>query len=209
VKRLLRGISLVLVAVAACAPQDVVVATLSSDASTDDSALQDEPPAGDGTCMTNADCPDTSFCAKTTCRDATGSCQRRLVECGGLDMRACGCDGVTYWNDCLRQQYGVASSIPGECQVHAAMCDATGPSSCPVANASCEHLITPGVTCGDTTMGACWVVPLDPSTCTGPDGGPPTLWMPCEGAPICVDTCSAVQSGQQYHPTGPDDCPGG
>jgi hypothetical protein len=197
------------IAPSACAPQDVVVATVASDAATDDAAMQDEPPPGDGTCATNADCGETSFCAKSACKDATGSCQLRPVECNGDDQRYCGCDGVTYWNECLRQQYGVAASTMGECRVGAAMCQPEGPSSCPVIGASCERLLTQGEMCGGNVPGVCWVVPLVPTTCTGPGGGPPSLWMACAGPPMCVDTCTAIQSGEPYHPTSPTACPGG
>ncbi len=196
-------------ALSGCAPEDIVVGTLIPDAATDDAPTQDEPPPGNGGCATNDDCGETSFCAKSSCGAPTGSCQLRPVECDGMDMNFCGCDGVTYWNDCLRQQSGVPFSTMGECRVGAAMCTPAGPSSCPVVGASCERLLTPGGSCGEDVQGACWVVPFPPTPCSGPGGGPPSLWAPCDGPPMCTDTCSAIRSGMPYHPVDPAHCPGG
>jgi hypothetical protein len=196
-------------ALTGCATEDVVVATFAPDGGASDGA-GDEPPPGNGACASNADCGGTSFCAKSSCGDATGSCQLRPVECDGVDMRSCGCDGVTYWNDCLRQQFGVAASTEGECRIGAALCSPEGPSSCPVPGAWCERLLGQGETCGsDVPPGPCWVVPIDPTTCTGPGGNPPTLWSACGSGPTCVNACAAVQSGVPYHQENPADCTGG
>jgi hypothetical protein len=194
-----------------CTPEDVVVGTLAADAAPDDAPMQDEPPPGNGSCTTNDDCGETWFCEKSRCGDAVGSCVARPIECDGMDDWHCGCDGVTYWNDCLRKQYGIASSTPDQCSVGAAMCSPQGPS-CPVAGASCERLIPPEGVCDPNVPGVCWVVPSLPTMCSGPSGGPPILWAPCDGSggpPMCADTCAAIRSGMPYqHPSDPDECQG-
>jgi hypothetical protein len=52
-------------------------------------------------------------------REAIGVCTERPVDCTGANDKQseCGCDGVTYVNDCLRRQAGVSLAHTSACEV--------------------------------------------------------------------------------------------
>ncbi len=153
------------------------------------------------TCTTVADCPTNFMCAKIDCSQQMGFCQPRPVICPDLSpVPVCGCDGVTYWNDCIRQQNGVAASTLNQCTINAATC--TTSADCKVPGASCARLNPVGgmESCAAPGLGACWVVPSDCATTPAAE-----MWVPCQGMnpaptqrPSCVGTCDAIQSEQQH-----------
>jgi hypothetical protein len=180
------GASLAL-AGAACNGGDVVLATI---------PVSDEAgPSGPIRCNGLGDCPSDAYCAKAACGDVTGTCQLLPAECGQPEQHAavCGCDGITYFDDCLRQAGGVAASTPGPCwQGVATICGGAAHTACP-AGAYCAQLGGPGPgPCGPEDDGTCWVLPL---SCPPPGND---QWTPCQGGP-CVDTCNAIRSGGSYH----------
>jgi Kazal-type serine protease inhibitor domain len=159
-----------------CAPVDVVIAELPEvDAGASDGDC------ADGNCH-NDNCP------MPDCR-VPGACQPRPDTCDTDIEPVCGCDGITYWNDCLRLQNGVPTSTWDVCHGAAITCDTDddcGPG------ASCARLFSYGDRC-EHRRGTCWVLP---SSCPpfDPDG-----WVPC-GHPYdnCVDTCRAIRSGDPH-----------
>jgi hypothetical protein len=96
-----------------------------------------------------------------------GVCTTILTGCGYLRDPSCGCDGVTYANECERMAFEVWLDHRGEC---GAQCgDATSPP-CPTGS-FCEW---PTSSCGDWGPAECIIVPL----------GCPDLWDPvcgCDG----------------------------
>ena len=168
--------ALLLLALAGCGPVDVVIATVP------DGGLHLPPMSP---CTVNGDCPPDSFCEKPNCAALTGECHRRPLLCSPDAAPVCGCNGVTYWNDCLRSAGGVAASTPGECSTSVAC---GGPLDCPDPQASCAHLVVSGSSCPPNVPGACWVVP--PSC----PAGAPVAWRPCGGG-ACADLCGAIRSG--------------
>lgn len=156
--------------------------------------------AGPGAiCSTGADCPIGWACSKSDCMSPSGVCEPRPILCDLKPLPVCGCDHVTYWNDCVRRQNGVTASTAGQCSVGALACNTA--QDCGVPGASCAHVLPSPLPCGPLGPGTCWVPPID---CTG---SPPTpLWVPCLGsnppfgAQQCVDTCTAIRSGQPYIP---------
>lgn len=183
-----RRVLLLLSAVAsgiACSTQDIVVATLEDDGG----------PRGDGTCLSNADCKDGEFCEKPAgcAANARGGCQRPPIYCDDTYNPSCGCDGVTYWNDCWRQQNGISVDfLMGECIVAAATCTDPMGADCPVQYASCAKLLI-NERCDQNVPGTCWFLPYD---C--PDAGPSATWTDCTPPGACDDTCNAIRSGTPH-----------
>jgi hypothetical protein len=219
------GAALVLVLSApSCGQQDVVVASPAdpfdsgsdreasgapdSDASPED-AVTDRVNTGDDTrvpeeeggpwCSNDEDCPG-AFCAKGSCDAPHGRCQVPRPACDDGYAPVCGCDGVTYWNDCLRQKNSVSARTMGPCSARFVVCEAdAGNSPCP-AQASCARLET-GFSgpCDPNSPGVCWVLP---ETCPEDAGTP--QWNRCTGgagAPSCTDQCTAIRSGAPYEPS--------
>jgi hypothetical protein len=155
--------------------------------------------AADIVCHGGPDCPMNWLCNKQSCQDMMGVCEPRPVCLESTPLPVCGCNHVTYWNDCLRQQDGVPASSPGECGAGTHPCYMNG--DCP-PGASCSHLLPPMTACGGPpTPGTCWVTPGD---CSGT--GDTRSWAPCAppggagGSGPCVSTCKAVQSGHPHLP---------
>ena len=148
-------------------------------------------------CASLLDCPQTWTCSKSSCSTPGGVCEPRPVLCPGDATPVCGCDHITYWNDCVRRQNGVAASTPGECAAGAASCATT--VDCRAFGATCSHVQATGPSCALPGLGTCWVTPLD---CTLTPQSP--RWVLCQSLPIgsvpvlCVDSCTAIRSGLPY-----------
>jgi hypothetical protein len=171
--------------VAACASEDIPLATL---------------PAEDGgstpapaRCVENADCAPGLFCNKVSCDAPVGRCEAPPVICGAEGPPVCGCDGVTYWNDCLRRASAVRGSIAGECAPGASPCGGLAMRGCP-EGAFCGRLLPPMAMCAREAPGNCWVLP---SQCPPP--GPGDRWLGCGPPPVpCLDTCTAIRTGMPH-----------
>jgi hypothetical protein len=196
-----------LVAIGACTVKPVTLATLEDDAGTDAAAdafpLDAGPP-----CVQPSDCPQNFYCAKAHCKSPIGVCMPEPMEISLVEQPVCGCDGLTYFNDSVRQEYGMWSTIPGPggapgpCGFGAASCEE--PGECPKPYAYCDLLIrNPTATCPPPDApppshpGTCWVLPpiCSDAGASGTDG-----WNPCNAGPNppCVDTCSAIASEKVY-----------
>jgi hypothetical protein len=179
-----------------CTPTDVVVADLSE--------LQND--GGEvigGSCINNTDCSADSYCKLDNCAALSGTCTARPTICDDSPATVCGCDGVNYWNDCLRAFSGTSAvMVDGECP-HPVGCGGHEKRACPVSNAFCAHLVHDANQCanpsGPMDLGFCWVLPptcpVDigqqwASCALGPDGGPPD----------CVATCDAIRSEAPHQP---------
>lgn len=99
-------------------------------------------------CADDSECVDGQFCAGETSCSLPGSCLPKPDECDPSDtQRVCGCDGVSYDNECSAFQAGTRVSALGDCQCtdeaecaqdeycNAITCD--GPGVC-VARTDCE-----------------------------------------------------------------------
>jgi hypothetical protein len=176
---------------AGCSVDDVIVS-------------RDMPQAMGGPCSDSFGCAPEAFCAKPSCGAPQGQCQLRPVFCDTGPSPVCGCDGVNYWNDCLRQQNGVPAMDPVECRVQYASCGGRRGMACSTAGAHCARLAPGGVDICDPALGGvCWVLP---PSCPDNDGGP--LWESCDPKPpVCVDLCEAIRSERPFRmPFGPS-CP--
>lgn len=183
-------------AAAACSADDVVVATQAPPASTA------PPPITGPVCASNDDCSPNAFCEKATCDAPKGTCILRPLTCEATGGRICGCDQLTYWNDCLRKQAGVAAATPGECKLGK---PCASPADCGFELASCAKLFPPSVKCMPDLPGTCWVLPpICPTEMMMQNE-----WKLCQpGPPMmgkCSSTCEAIRDGAVYRHAAPND----
>jgi len=172
---------------AACSPTDVVVATLGARG---DGGAQVRP------CGNDSQCHDEEFCMRDACDQGTGRCETRPPACELTQDLVCGCDGVTYWNDCLRQQVGMTAKTDGNCGPGAATCGGTA-GTCPVAGASCARVYPSAERCPHDAANAPGVCVLLPPNCPPP--GSERLaqcYGPAPGA--CDDECTAIRSEKPH-----------
>jgi hypothetical protein len=196
----------------ACADEEIVLAKLPR-------SPDGRMPAELIRCTDTKECPAKAFCTKSACGDVGGVCEPRPVVCEEEPRPVCGCDGVTYWNDCLRRAAGVSALREGECAETALTCGARGGDptrpppppgpmdpqpapdpfgGCP-SGALCARLLPFGADgplgpndCPPDVPGTCWALPaVCPGDRTGAD-----RWTACgELAPRCATTCDAIRSG--------------
>jgi len=196
--------------------QDASVPTASAN-SGDES--QDEPDKA-LRCTSNSDCEGTDrkmYCAFKRCGDSAGVCEFIPAGCSDQLAPVCGCDGVTYWNNCFRRAAAVSADTKGECIERPRKCvvgkppvsvDGSVPSgksssitdngeTCP-SGTFCARLVVgplvndPDAACREDTKGICWAVPaVCPDRVAEADG-----WLACgaSGDAKCVTTCEAIRS---------------
>lgn len=145
-------------------------------------------------CMTNEDCdPSFPVCNRRGCDATFGQCVPFLPFCSDELKPVCGCDGVTYWNDCVRVNSDAIFSAPGQCSTNLCPCDVG--QDCEVPGASCSHLLPAGQMCGHGP-GSCWMLPSTPGT-------DKKLWRECRppdqgGLGGCVSTYEAIISEHSH-----------
>jgi hypothetical protein len=187
----------------ACSDEEIVLATVPSSEGGSREQLK--------RCVVNTDCSATMFCSRRDCDDVGGTCEPRPVVCDEAPMPVCGCDGITYWNDCLRRTVGATVMRPGECSDTARLCGrgssppgpggpgSPGPETCP-PGLSCARLLPPDLDitmpalCPPDLPGTCWALP---AIC--PERGGPDRWISCDPTKsFCASTCEAIRSGEPH-----------
>ncbi|MET0412355.1 MAG: hypothetical protein ABW217_13725 [Polyangiaceae bacterium] len=208
VRRALFAACVALLASGACVPEDIIVAAqqdagaivvpLPPPESTPDAAVDaapgdDEPPPR--SCAQHEDCELDELCAKRECDSPRGVCQRRPLSCDDAGVSpVCGCNGITFFNDCLRQQSGVNLARQSECRFPR-RCGGESQERCP-ADSYCARLYPPNTTvCSEDFPGVCWVLPAECDT----DSPSTDRYRRCEDpSSACVDRCAAIRSEVPY-----------
>lgn len=148
-------------------------------------------------CADKSECRPGDLCLRATCGSALGHCVPRPPFCPNEFRPTCGCDGVTYWNDCLRLSAGIESvDEEGTCTLAPLACSMT--AACP-SGAFCAYLREPQ-NCGGSAPGQCYALPANCQS------GPPNHFFPCSGGAQCLDACAAIRS-EQPMAIAPGPCP--
>jgi len=110
-------------------------------------------------CPAELDCSSTQFCDKTVKPCSTGdvglgTCEAPPSSCTTIFLPVCGCDGVTYANDCERKRAKVSKFSDGECPDFCG--SGTNSTVCEGANEFCDPFEG---NCGnDVVLGECFEV---------------------------------------------------
>ncbi|HEY5372558.1 MAG TPA: hypothetical protein VIK01_02685 [Polyangiaceae bacterium] len=205
-----RSIGLIfLFGAASCAPEQIVAAT-SVGGGADTAGMSGAAGANGGadagggmdggisapTCAANSDCALGELCEKPNCTAAAGTCIAQPQFCNAAPGPVCGCNGITYFNDCLRQANLIAAATSGACSAEGVQCGGFDRQQCP-GESYCGRLLPLGPMgnqCPPDAPGNCWVLP---AVCDSvPAGG--DRWSACAGGANCLDICAAIRTEQPY-----------
>lgn len=183
----------------ACAPDHVVLVEF-GDASAEDAQLPDADVSDaavdasrDKRCTSNAGCQANEFCAMAACNLPEGECEPRPSSCSNAFAEECGCDGVMYFNQCLRRKNGIAAATGHYlCE---GTCGAPQDPACPTY-AKCARLLRSRSDCATALQqsGSCYVAP---DSCRDSSN---SRVASC-AFDVCVDPCNALKSGDIFYTT--------
>lgn len=191
--------ALALGAALACSSETIVLATVPEE---DDAGAMT--PSTFKRCFGNDECDSGQYCQIDRADETppTGHCAHRPFQCTDVRFNpVCAIGtGISYYNDCYRKAAGESFAVSGDCDEHAKQCDLVKGTSCPLGTV-CALLGTigePGKPRCGLTAGTCW----GQMRCPSPDDdGHGPRWDDCStrpGALRCVDTCTAIQTGQPF-----------
>jgi Kazal-type serine protease inhibitor domain len=188
----------VLCAALGCGSDRVLLAVVARDGGSELDADDDASPSDAGApvparddagalCARDLACDEGEFCETFSCSSERGVCAPRPVLCADDPDPVCGCDGVTYFNDCVRRREGVALARDGECGTRGRACDPSTPCA---SGQVCARLTASSEACAADVVGRCWLLPTE---CGGSRFGG-ERFAPCDAPGACVDACTALRS---------------
>jgi hypothetical protein len=143
------------------------------------------------TCGGHDDCAATEYCSLPICTAKRGTCMPSGFMCSANYSPTCGCDGVKYFNDCLRTKQK-ASADPSCTFIRP--CTNTGPTTttCPLSAAVCSNFFLDRSCRPGQAIRECWVLP---TVCPRDIGGDQYVACGAVGtaAESCVNTCEAIK----------------
>ena len=212
------GFALVVSGTAGCGNETIPIAMV-NDASVDAGAVAC---AVGGTGLDGGSgCQEGQFCETRSCGATAGFCTEIHGEpCDSTSYSPeCGCDGVSYFNSCVRRAASISATSETTCDNQATVktrsCDSALPlfPSCPNGSNGCAVIVPNSVVVpfevADASIssvcnipqianaGICWVLPDCPSS--------GALHLRSCGVSRCIDACSAMRTGGPLIPCDPGD----
>ena len=147
-------------------------------------------------CSSDADCGagEMCECRAGSCTASGGACVAKPQVCPDVAMPVCGCDGMTYGNDCERRAHGVCKARDGACKIGRCVDPSTG--ACTDVECSAANPCASGARCNPSCpppppSGGCF--DTIENRCTGE---PCSTDAPCRGGnQFCTPRCSPPASG--------------
>ncbi|WP_236519450.1 hypothetical protein [Sandaracinus amylolyticus] len=173
------------------APNDAAADDAGSSDSGTDAGADSGPPA----CNPVAnDCGPGEYCNAPDC-GSSGVCVPRPGSTSNVHQPACGCNGVSYWNETHARWLGATAFTTGSyqgCTSTARSC-ASG-AECSAGTECIVERALGAASCGTAVAGRCWGIPstATPAICPGPVTPPDVGYRRCGSSGTeCLDICSA------------------
>lgn len=161
-------------------------------------------------------CPSGMFCSRRSCNPNDTFCE--AADASGCDTSGyeCGCDGITYYNSCVRLEAHVSRAGPGQCSIGMPLIGCRPDEGCTPLHQGCGYIVPfepPPPDAGSFNLppppdaavsalqtycenmppfenGICWALP-DPERCRSSSSS--HLQSLCGK---CIDDCAALESGR-------------